>query len=407
MANTKERRSRISGIRPGAASAALAFVVVLVLGPVAAQSAQAQTFTVLHSFKGSSDGAAPFAGLVQDTAGNLYGTTHFGGSSSYGTVFKVSATSKETLLHTFTGPPDGAYPFAKVIRDTAGNLYGTTFYGGRSGGGTVFKVTATGKETILYNFTGGSSDGCGPYGGLLLDTAGNLYGTTFLCGASGAGTVFKVSKTGTETLLHSFAGGASDGAHPLYGNLLMDAKGNLYGVTYAGGASDAGVLYMLSSNGTSTVLYSFAGGTTDGCYPYGTPAMDSAGNFYGTANACGSSGLGIVWKVSQGTETVLHNFAGGSSDGADPFAGVVMDTNGNLYGVTLSGGASNYGTVYELDEGGGLTLLHSFAGSDGKYPTGGLSRDAEGDLFGTTLEGTSGGQGCYGNGCGTVWKLTP
>jgi len=182
----------------------------------------------------------------------------------------------------------------------------------------------------------------------------------------------------------------------------MDGKGNLYSVASQGGTSGEGVLYKLSQNGKLTVLQSFAAGTMDGCYPYGTPAADTKGNLYGTTAGCGSSNAGIVWKVSKnGTESVLHNFAGGSSDGEYPLAGVILDSKGNLYGDTQVGGASNLGTVFELNKKGALTLLHSFPGSsDGKLLYDGLIRDAEGHLYGTTLNGGSGGYG-------TVWKLTP
>ena len=396
---TNTPQQGISRIRLGAAGAVLKLAVVLVLGVVATQSAQAQTFKVLYNFTGSPDGANP-AGLVRDAAGNLYGTTNVGGTSDLGTVFKVSKTGKETVLHSFTGSPDGAYPVAELIRDTAGNLYGTTWKGGGSSGfGTVFKVSKTGKETVLYAFTG-TPDGANPEAGLVRDMAGNLYGTTSVGGAFTYGTVFKVGTTGKETVLHSFAGG--DGAIPAYTSLLMDTKGDLYGVTSEGGTPNKGVVYKLSTSGTLTLLHSFAGGTMDGCNPLGTPVMDTKGNVYGTTLECGSSGEGIVWKVSQtGTETVLHNFAGGSSDGQAPFAGVILDAKGNLYGDTYEGGASGQGTVYKLSKSGKLVVLHSLnEGTDGANPEGGVIRDAQGNLYGAAEVGGS-------DGYGTVWKLTP
>jgi uncharacterized repeat protein (TIGR03803 family) len=342
-------QQRISKIALRAATVTLALVVVL--GLVATQSAQAQTFSVLYNFTGSSDGAYPYAGVVRDNAGNLYSTTE-GGGSGYGVVFKVDSSGTETVLYSFSGGSDGANPFAGLVRDAAGNLYGTTAYGGSTGVGTVFKVDTSGAETVLYSFTGGTADGCYPFGGLLRDKAGNLYGTTEVCGASGIGTVFEVSKTGKETVLHSFNGGSSDG-----------------------------------------------------CDIFGTPAMDKAGNLYGTANACGAAEAGMMWKVSKkGKETVLHNFAGGSSDGSEPIAGVIMDAKGNLYGDTYQGGPSNLGTAYELNKKGTLTLLHTFAGSDGSYLYGGVIRDAAGNLYGTSLYGGS-GPACN-NGGGTVWQIT-
>jgi len=405
MANLGQHRGWISSIRLRTARAALALVVVLVLGLVTIQSVQAQTFKVLYNFTGSADGGSPYGSLVRDTVGNLYGTTEAGGAAGAGTVFKVNKGGTYTVLYRFKGGPDGANPYVGVIRDAAGNLYGTTANGGASGLGTVFKLTKTGKEKVLYSFAGGS-DGCYPYGGLLRDAAGNLYGTTEVCGASGVGTVFKLTNTGKETVLHSFAGGSSDGEFPSFTSLLMDTSGNLYGVAEQGGTDNLGVVYKLSKSGKLKVLYSFAGGTSDGCDVFGTPFMDAEGNLYGTANACGSAHVGIVWKVSQkGKETVLHNFTAGSSDGAEPIAGVIMDANGNLYGDTYQGGSANLGTVYKLNKTGKVTLLHTFTGPDGDYPYSGVIRDSAGNLYGTTLHGGS-GQQCQ-NGCGTVWKLQP
>jgi uncharacterized repeat protein (TIGR03803 family) len=390
-----------------AALSTLVLVVLLVLAMVTTQSMQAQTFTVLYSFT-NSDGAFPNAGVVRDAAGVVYGTTIAGGDLTCndgfgcGVVFRLDTTGKETVLHSFAGGKrDGAFPFAGVILDSKGNLYGATELGGSSDHGIVFKLDTTGTLTVLHSFEGGKRDGCYPAGGLIRDKSANLYGTTEACGSFGYGTVFKLSMAGKETVLHSFAGNASDGAYPFLTNLLMDKTGNLYGIAQQGGSSDEGVVYKLSRNKTLTVLHSFAGGTADGCYALGAPAMDDDGNVFGATEVCGSSGEGIVWKVNkEGTETVLHSFAGGSSDGGFPFAGVALDPKGNLYGDTQDGGASGLGTVYELSKSGTLTLLHSFVSSDGSYPVDNLLRDASGNLYGTALQGGSGGYG-------TVWKLTP
>jgi len=361
----------------------------------------AQAFTVLYSFTGSSDGAYPYGGLVRDAAGNLYGTTEEGGAFSYGTVFKVDVSGTETVLHSFAGgTTDGEYPLAGLLRDSAGNLYGTTQGGGPVSAGTVFKIDNTGAETVLYTFTGGTTDGCTPFGGVIQDKSGNLYGTTQDCGAAGFGTVYKLSSAGVLTLLHSFAGGTADGQDPIYASLLLDSKGNLYGVTDKGGSSDYGVLYKLSKSGKFAILHSFTGASTDGCYPLGTPIMDKTGNLYGTTDGCGSSfNAGEVWKLNtSGQETLLHVFAGGAFDGSFPYAGVLLDTQGNVYGDTQTGGASGFGVLYKVSKTGTLTLLHSFSSSDGEYPVGGVLRDAKGILYGTTNEGGSGG-------FGTVWSL--
>jgi uncharacterized repeat protein (TIGR03803 family) len=395
------------------ASTLLALGIVLVVSQIAAALASAQTFAVMYNFAGSSDGELPYAGLVRDSARNLYGTTIQGGDptctlpAGCGVVFKVDPSGTETVLYKFTGGADGGHPQAALIRDTAGNLYGTTLYGGDLnceapyGCGTVFKLSKDGKETVQHRFTG-TPDGAYPLGGVIQDSNGNLYGTTSVGGSSNVGTVFKLSQSGKETALHSFEGGPSDGAIPVFTGLIMDDKGNFYGVTEEGGASSAGVVYKLSKRGRLTVLHSFTFGTADGSYPWGTPAMDKAGNLYGTTTSGGSAQDGVVWKVSNtGKETVLHNFLSYPSDGAQPEAGVIMDVKGNLYGTTVFGGSSGDGSVYKLNSKRVLTLLHSFSYStDGGNPVGGLIRDANGKLYSTAYQGGE-------SGYGTVWKLTP
>jgi uncharacterized repeat protein (TIGR03803 family) len=296
-----------------------------------------------------------------------------------------------SVLYNFAGSPDGAWPEAAVIRDADGNLYGDTARGGSLGWGTVFKLDTSRTERVLYNFADTGGHGWGPSAGLLLDELGNLYGATYNGGSHGYGTMFEITY-GVEVALHNFTG--SGGEYPYLTSVLMDKSGNLYGITYMGGASGYGTVYELSKSGRFEVLHSFAGGTTDGCYPEGTLLMDADGNLYGTATECGSSGNGIVWRVSKnGTETVLHNFAGGSSDGAIPAAGVIMDAKGNLYGTTYEGGTQGDGTVYELSEKGILTVLYSFTGSDGIGPIGGLTRGSNGTLYGTTAGGGTSGNG--------------
>jgi uncharacterized repeat protein (TIGR03803 family) len=359
---------------------------------------QAQTFTVLYDFYESS-GAYPATGVVEDSSGNLYGTAVEGGASSNGVVYEVSSSGTETVLYNFTGSTDGGSPFAPVIRDSQGNLYGTTVEGGTDSCGVVFKVDTAGTETVLHSFTGGTADGCQPYQGLIMDAKGNLYGTTFAGGAYNEGMVFKLTAKGTETLLHSFEGEGSDGGYPVFGHLLMDKAGHLYGLTESGGSSNKGVLYKLTARGEETILYNFAGGSSDGCEPYGSVAMDKAGNLYGTTVFCGAYNYGTIWKVSKkGKETILHNFAGGSPDGCNPQAGVVLDSKDNIFGDTGFCGAYGYGTVWKVSKKGLLTLLHSFDYSDGYFPDGELLRTAKGELFGTTYMGGT-------DGYGTVWQI--
>lgn len=310
--------------------------VVFKLGPTGKE-------TVLHSFAGSpTDGAFPVAGLIRDKTGNFYGTTRFGGASDFGTVFKLDSTGKETVLYSFTGGADGGDLQAGVVRDSAGNLYGTTIEGGTFGVGVVFKLDPTGNETVLYNFTG-SADGALPYARLVRDEAGNLYGTAISGGTTGNGVVFKVDPSGTETVLYSFTGG-TDGALPEAG-LIRDIKGNLYGATAYGGLG-CGVVFKLDSTGNETVLYTFTCGA-DGAQPRAGLLRDKAGNLYGTTESGGNSNSGVVFKLDiTGEETVLHTFTG--PDGLQVDAGLVRDPKGNLYGTTVGGGASGDGVVFKL-----------------------------------------------------------
>ena len=400
MRSAARNRNLVAGMRLGRISRAVVAGAVLVMGASAASWAQGPTYTknVIYSFTGGSDGADPLAGLVRDGVGNLYGTTYAGGDYGAGTVFRLDTTGKESVLHSFSGGPDGGYPYAGLILDAAGNLYGTADAGGAHNYGAVFKVPAGGTEGVLYSFTGTGGDGVNPLAGLVRDGAGTLYGTTASGGASGLGTVFKLSAGGAETVLHSFRGGA-DGEYPEAG-LVQDGVSNLYGTTYAGGASGFGTVFKIDATGNDTVLYSFRGGA-DGEYPAAGLVQDAAGNLYGTTNSGGASGDGIVFKISPaGKETVLHSFKGGK-DGEYPYASVIRGAAGNLYGTTYAGGASGWGTVFEINPTGKETVLYSFAGAaDGASPEGGLVQDAAGHLYGTTKYG-----GAFG--AGTVFKLSP
>jgi uncharacterized repeat protein (TIGR03803 family) len=379
----------------------MTFLFALGLGAFA----QAQKFKVLYSFTGGVDGANPYAGVIQDSAGHLYATAAYSGNlnceSGYGcgVVYELNTAGRETVLHTFSGP-DGELPFAPLVQDESGNLYGTTHLGGSAGYGTVFKIDTAGHETLLYSFTGGS-DGCYPYQGLIVDTSGTVFGTAELCGV-GYGTIFKVNRAGKFTLLHSFDWGNGDPAYPAFGHLVVGESGNLYGVAYAyGGSYECGALYQLSTSGTLTELHDFGGYQADGCNPYGSVVQDKAGNFYGTTRGYGAYFYGTVWKLTKaGQETILHNFVGGKSDGCDPYGGVALDSKGNLYGVAEACGAYGNGALYKLSAKGKLTILHSFDWSEGAYPYGEVGRTVNGTLFGTTALG-----GTYG--AGTVWSYVP
>jgi uncharacterized repeat protein (TIGR03803 family) len=400
-----------------------------VMAMLAGQSAQAQTYKVLHTFNGI-DGANPAAELIRDADGNLYGTSQDGGTA--GTLFELSKTDKLTTLYTFKGGADGAGPRAGVIQGAHGNLYGATTWGGNgacesAGCGTVFKLSKTGKEAVLYRFTGWP-DGAYP-NGVIQDAKSNFYGTTLNGGSGhngncslngapyGCGTVFKVDASGKETVLHNFTDNA-DGGYPEAG-LIQDAEGNLYGTAGGGGGvgcyHGCGIVFMLDRASKETVLYRFKGGN-DGASPYAGVIRDKQGNLYGTTSAGGGHGQGTVFRLSKtGKETVLYSFCSksGCADGAFPW-GVIQDAKGNLYGTTLGGGGSSdciggdCGTVFKLDTKGKEVVLHNFTGgADGGNPYAGVIWDGQGNLYGTTYWGGNLNCDDSGFGCGVVFELTP
>ena len=355
--------------------------------------------TSLYSFAGGSDGAVPRSGLVQGSDGYFYGTTGYGGlSAGYagnGTVFKISAGGVLTTLYSFTGAQDGANPLAALLQGSDGYFYGTTGNGGgTNNAGTVFKISTNGALTTLYSFAG-TNDGAGPQGGLVQGGDGILYGTTGGGGTSQDGTVFQISTNGALISLYSFPG-SNDGASPVAG-LVQASDGNFYGTTSDEGAIGYGTVFKISANGALTSLYSFSG--NDGSSPEAGLVLGSDGNFYGTTRGGGTNNAGTVFKISaNGALTSLYSFTGGS-DGAEPQAGLAQAGDGNLYGSTGSGGASQDGTVFRISTNGALTTLHSFSGNDGSNPQVGLVQASDGNLYGTTEYG-----GTDGN--GTVFKIS-
>lgn len=376
------------------------------LSAASARSQKTPAYEVLYTFTGGADGANPAARLLRDSAGNLYGTTLQGGNLSAcsglgcGVVFKLDPTGKETVLYTFLGGTDGASPNAGLVRDAAGNLYGTTTGGGDVSGcggfgcGVVFKVDTTNKETVMYRFTGGL-DGANPHSDLLL-ASGLLFGTTFGGGPSHDGVIFKLTVTGKESVLHSFTGGAD--SDPLAG-LIRDSAGNFYGV-----GQDA--VFEFHASGIESVLYTFTDGP-DGGSPFGEVTRDPAGNLYGTTFyggdlSCNAGiGCGVVYKLDPaGQETPLYRFAGGVA-GALPAAGLVRDRAGNLYGTATSDGSAGYGVVFKVGPSGGETVLYTFTGlADGGKPNSALITDGVGNLYGTTFNGG-------GAGCGVIFRVAP
>jgi uncharacterized repeat protein (TIGR03803 family) len=415
----------------------LAFLFITLVTLLLASGAGAQTtYKTLHKFTGGSADEQPLTGLIFGPAGNLYGTTS-GGIDGTGTVFKLTPNSEgswtENVLHGFCSLMfcnDGDAPHGGLIFDAAGNLYGTTYAGGSGGLGVVFKLTANADgiwtESVLYSFCSLSScvDGRSPYAGLIFDQVGNLYGTTWVGGAAGQGTVFKLTPhsdgSWTESVVHSFEG--SDGAYPA-ASLIFDLAGNLYGTTYLGGSSGAGVVFQLAAKSDETwkesVLHSFVG--SDGAQPYASLIFDQSGNLYGTTTSGGgctidSSGCGAVFKLTPNAdggwkEKVLHRFKG-AADGAFPWTALNFDQSGNLYGTTAGGGDPNHcsssffgcGVVFKLAPNSkgewSERVVHRFVDRPGAEPFGALVFDTAGSLYGTT-------DGDNETTFGSVFEITP
>ena len=394
--------------RGGLLAFALALGVAVTTGP----GAQAQTFKVLHSFSGGTDGSGPLAGLAIDSSGNLYGTTSSGGDLGDGTVFKFTSKGQKTVLYSFAGGKDGAGPEAGLIL-IGTNLYGTTTDGGTGDRGTVFELTSAGKETVLYRFAS-EADGAHPQAALARDAAGNLYGTTFAGGKAGRGVVFKLTRPATsagawiEQVLYSFRTG-SDGANPVAG-VTFDAAGNLNGTTSAGGTYGHGTVFQLApsaSGWTEKILHSFAL-ESDGGVPYAGIVVDAKGNLYGAATDGGggaSAGGGTVFELTPSGAVwnfkVLCRLAGWGISGT--FRNLLL-ASGKIYATTHCDGRHNAGTVYELTPAASTWTyrsLHVFTGgTDGLFSFSNLVLDAQGNLYGTTNEG-----GAYGD--GVIFKVTP
>src|ERR1017187_6069622 len=383
---------------------------VLVLCVTTAIALPAQTLTTLYTFcsqSGCTDGSDPIAGLVQAANGDLYGTTYGGGPSNRGTIFKITPGGTLTTLYSFcsqTNCTDGVYPYAGLVQATNGDLYGTTQYGGAHSYGTVFKITPGGTPTTLYSFCSqsGCTDGLAPYAALVQAANGDLYGTTNGGGASGYGTVFKITPGGTLTTLYSFCSqtNCTDGVEPFAG-LVQAANGDIYGTTSAAQTSAGGTVFKITAGGTLTTLYSFCSQTncTDVPLPDGRLDQAANGDFYGTAVYGGAGNSGTIFKITPtGTLTALHRFNG--TDGAEPTGGLVQAANGDFYGTTDLGGANgSNGTVFKITPSGTLTTLYSFNGTDGGNPYAGLVQDTNGDFYGTTAYGGS-------NNDGTVFRLS-
>jgi len=375
-------------------------------------SSNAITFAKIAGFNGT-EGGYPSASLVQATDGNLYGTVFSGGASDDGTVIRMTPSGKVTTLYSFcsqSGCTDGQNPAAPLIQASDGNLYGTTEYGGSTGYGTVFRITLSGGLTTLYSFCiqGGCPDGSHPQAGLVQASDGNLYG------AAGS-TLFKITLGGAMTTI------GSSGGFGVLGSLIQASDGNLYGTNWGGGPQCCGgTIFQLTTSGTVTMLYNFCipSGCPDGQFPESSLIEAADGNLYGTTTFGGAHGGGTVFKipVGGGTLTQIYNFCAQSScsDGEYPFAGLIQATDSNFYGVTSAGGApstcepfSRCGTVFQLTTSGTLTTLHQFCAQasclDGEFPFAGLTQATNGNIYGTTEFGGTSLACAYS--CGTVYTL--
>ncbi|MGH9497534.1 MAG: choice-of-anchor tandem repeat GloVer-containing protein [Terriglobales bacterium] len=390
--------------------------IVFVVCVAAVTVAPAQVFTTLRRFN-KTDGTNPLASLVQGMDGGLYGVTPSEGPYRAGTVFRLASGSFK-ILHDFNGT-DGSAAVSGMVQATDGQLYGTTEQSGAYAGGTVFEITRKGALTTLYNFCAQANcaDGTEP-AGRLIQASGGFYGITGHGGINGGGTVFKISPQGALTTLYSFCAqtGCNDGQTPVAG-LVQGLDGNFYGTTDAGGTGShdtcplgCGTVFKITPTGTLTTLYSFCAqpNCADGQDPQGELIQTADGNFYGTTVLGGTgdcvAGCGTVFRMSpQGSMTTLYNFCSQSSCGANPFTGLVLASDGNLFGETAYGGAHNLGTLFEITPNGELTILYNFCSqencSDGYFPLAALVQATDGNFYGTTYEGGHGGWG-------TVFRLS-
>ena len=379
-------------------SIASSLAVILLTGTSPASAQVGGGFSLVASFgQGNNSGKVPYAPLIQDPSGNLFGTAEAGGGGGAGEVFSLIPGSTISKLYRFHGG-DGAVPVAPLVRDAAGTFYGTTEQGGYYGYGTVFTLTPAGTRTTLHDF-GSRDDGVSPEAGLVFGTDGNLYGTTASGGYNNSGTVFRLATTGSGyTVLYDFGNTYDDAATP-NAALYPGTDGNLYGTTTAGGYHNRGTVFQITTGGTLTILYDFAG--RDGSHPDASLVQANDGNFYGTTAFGGSYDVGTVFRVTTtGTLTTLYDFPN-KDDGQEPEASLIQATDGLLYGTTEYGGTAGGGTAFSLGTNGAdFTTLHSFAGGgqDGANPLAAVLQAMDGTLYGTTAYGGA-------QRVGTVYRL--
>jgi uncharacterized repeat protein (TIGR03803 family) len=363
----------------------------------------AQTFAVLYNFGsgGNQDPVQPsYSGIIaQGADGNLYSTAPDSYQDGYGAAFTITPSGALTVLYEFTSYSLGENPYSGLTVGTDGAFYGTTEYGGNNGDGTVFSLTPSGTLTVLYTFTGGS-DGGHAFAPPIQGSDGNFYGTTTGGYYSKApyGTVYKLSPTGSMTVLYQFD--EQHGAYP-YAPLIEGSDGNFYGVTSAGGNLNLGIVFKIAPSGKFRVLYNFDG--FHGSQPFGPLVEGPSGQFYGTTFNGGTKGSGVIFKITAGGRLkVLHNFRG-SGGGFYPVGGLLHASDGNFYGTTHSGGPVDAGTIYQISPQGKYAVLHRFKGTDGMFPLVTLMQHTNGILYGDTNEG--GTVSCYKGNCGTFYSL--
>jgi uncharacterized repeat protein (TIGR03803 family) len=402
-------RMRFASIRTG--FLVLIAVVGVVVFPLVASAQSA--IHVLHAFVGGgADGSTPNTGLMQAADGNFYGTTNGGRPGDFGTTFKMTPGGTVTALHSFANTTtDGGFPYGPLIQATDGNFYGTTADGGSSFAGTVFKMTPSGTVTVLHAFAGRPNDGSFPNAGLIQATDGNLYGPTSGGGAFDLGTIFKVTLAGDATVVHSFTGSPGDGTNPRSA-LMQASDGNLYGTTFTGGVFNVGTVFKIDkTSGALVTLHSFNGGPAtggvfpfDGSFPTAALVQATDGSLYGTVIQGGASNAGTTFKVTPaGAFTLLHSFEVGT-EGSFAYSPLVQAADGDFYGANAFGGPSSGGTLFKMTSTGAVTILHAFDGAasapNGHYPKAGMIQDRVGSFYGMTEGG-----GAYGAGVVFGFKL--
>ncbi len=357
------------------------------------------TLVTLYSFKATTtDIGYPVGNILQGSDGYFYGTGYEYGATGDGGVFRISADGTgETLLYSFRGGSDGAFPYSGIYQVSSGDIYGLTDAGGTHNQGVLYQMALDGTETVLHSFGAGSDASTPEYTTLVQGSDGYLYGTTYQGGTNGEGAAFKIKPDGTGyNVIYSFGTTQAEGYNPISG-MVFGTDGNLYGITSFGGSNNKGLAFKLTTSGTFTPLHSF-GGSGDGDYPQAALTLGRDGNFYGTTSSGGAHSLGVVFKMTPtGTESVIYVFGTNANDGSQPYEPLIEGSDGNFYGLCYQGGSSNQGTFFVVSPTTGQEVtLHTFTGggTDGQLPVG-LILGRDGHFYGDTLEGGTANSGIF------------